>query len=234
MIPKSIYQTFYTKLLPTEIVELITKTISNNSGYEYYLFDDIEMREFVKVNSDEEFLMCYDSLNVGAAKADLWRYLILYKLGGVYLYIDSEIHGNLNDFIRSEDCAIITREGHPNKFVQWCLMFAPNHPILKICLDMCIKNIKERKILNIIDLTGPTVFSDAISEYCKTLGINIWSTNDDDLNKMFKYHGLDLRIYSTDFQGYCNFKNRHYLLLENYNIRNSKPRHWTEEKKIFL
>jgi mannosyltransferase OCH1-like enzyme len=233
MIPKKIYQTFYTRSLPDQIVGLTKRMLDNNPGYEYYFFDDDMMREFVKNNSDKEMLDCFDSLNVGAAKADLWRYLILFKNGGVYLDIDSEIYGKLDDFIKDEDEAIVSREGHYGKFVQWCLMFAPNHPVLKICLEKCVENIKQRKTNNIIDLTGPTVFSESINEYSKILNIDLWSTNDIELNKMLNYNSLKLRVYSKDYHGYCNFKHIFHTILEAYNMQNSKIRHWTYERKIF-
>jgi mannosyltransferase OCH1-like enzyme len=207
--------------------------ISNNPDYKYEFFDDTNMRDFIDQNFDKETLECFDSLNVGAAKADLWRYLILFKRGGVYLDMDSEIYGKLDDFIKSDDQSIVSREGHYGKFVQWCLMFSPNHPILEICIRKCLENIRDKKIINIIDLTGPTVFSDSINEYCKNLNIDIWTTNDLKLNKMITDNNLNLRVYSKDYEGLCNFKGNFYPYLESYNLYNSKPSHWTQEKKIF-
>lgn len=233
MIPKIIYQTFYTNQLPIEVCNSINRMIFTNSNYKYEFFDDNSMREFIENNYDEIILKCFDSLNVGAAKADLWRYLILFRRGGIYLDVDSEIYGKLDDFISTEDQCIVSREGHYGKFVQWCLMFSPNHPILEICIRKCLENIQNKKITNIIDLTGPTVFSESINEYCKDLNIDVWSTNDSQLNIMIKDSGLNLRVYSKDYSGLCNFKGNFYPYLESYNIYNSKPRHWTHEKKIF-
>ena len=50
-----------------------------------------------QVLDDETILKCYDSLNIGAAKADFWRYLILYKTGGIYIDVDSMIGRTLID-----------------------------------------------------------------------------------------------------------------------------------------
>ena len=73
--------------------------------------------------------MC-KKLNVGAAKADFWRYCILYKNGGIYLDIDSEITNSLDQLILKDDQCIITREGHYGIFNNWIMIFEKNHPIL--------------------------------------------------------------------------------------------------------
>jgi mannosyltransferase OCH1-like enzyme len=82
-----------------------------NKTFEYKLFDDTDMDNFIKNNYNKEIYNCFNSLNIGAAKADFWRYLILYKTGGVYLDIDSIIYGNLNELL-DDECAIITRENN--------------------------------------------------------------------------------------------------------------------------
>ena len=130
MIPKVIYQTWYKKDLPDNIKKLNENMLSLNKDYAYYLFDDNDIELFIQENYDNNILKAYNMLNVGAAKADLWRYLILYKNGGIYLDIDSEIYSNLDELISSDDHAIISREGNHNLFVQWCLIFSPNHPLL--------------------------------------------------------------------------------------------------------
>ena len=97
MIPKVIYQTWYKKDLPYNILKIKEKMLSLNKDYKYLLFDDNDIELFIKENYDFDTLKAFNMLNVGAAKADLWRYLILYKNGGVYLDLDSEICSNLDD-----------------------------------------------------------------------------------------------------------------------------------------
>jgi len=233
MIPKVIYQTFYTKKLPRNIQNLIESMKKINPEFEFFLYDDDEIENFIKNEFDERVYSAFKMLNVGSAKADLWRYCILYKNGGVYLDMDSEITQNLNFLDLDNSSAIVSRESHKGIFLQWCLMFEPNHPILKICLERCVNNILNKKTENILYLTGPVVFSDSVLEYCKVLNIDIWSTNDDETNIIIKDNGLNLRIYSTDFRNFCRFKNSFYLDLENFNLSNNKYKHWSEEKKIF-
>ena len=51
----------------------------------HYLFCDADCREFIKNEYPPDVLMAYDRLIPTAFKADLWRYCVLYKYGGVYL-----------------------------------------------------------------------------------------------------------------------------------------------------
>ena len=233
MIPKVIYQTFYTKKIPDKIQSLITKMLDNNPNYEYHLYDDDEIDNFIKNEFEDDIYKAFKMINVGAAKADFWRYCILYKRGGIYLDLDSSIIGKLDDLIKSDDLAIVSREVHQNIFLQWCLIFSPNHPILEICINKCVENILSQKSNNILHLTGPVIFSYAVIEYCKKINISIWETIDYDVNRIIKENNLDLRLYSIDFKNFCEFKNEYEYEIINFNILNSKTSHWTKEKKIF-
>ena len=161
-------------------------------------------------------------LNIGAAKADLWRYAILYKNGGVYLDIDSEIYSNLDSLIENDDIAVISREGNPNKFVQWCLMFDKNHPILENTIKKCVYNILNRTTEDILKLTGPDVFSEAVKEFLSPLNIDIYNSDDSIINQKTK-----TKIYSVDYKNYCNFKHANCN-----NLYKSKVDWRTEQKSI--
>ena len=85
IIPLSIYQTWYTKNLPPKMSKSVSFIKYLNPEFEHFLYDDNDCREFIKENFDENVLNAYDSLIPGAYKADLWRYCILYKKGGIYI-----------------------------------------------------------------------------------------------------------------------------------------------------
>ena len=87
IIPLDIYQTWHTKNLPTKMGENVDCLKRINPEFKYYLYDDYECRDFIKKNFGKDVLNAFDTLIPGAYKADLWRYCILYKKGGVYLDI---------------------------------------------------------------------------------------------------------------------------------------------------
>lgn len=87
IIPLDVYQTWHDKNLPEKMKECVENMKKNNPEFTFHLFDDNECREFIKNNFDNDVLYAFDKLVPGAYKADLWRYCILYKKGGIYLDI---------------------------------------------------------------------------------------------------------------------------------------------------
>lgn len=221
MIPKKIFQTWKYKELPFPIAQSIQNMIAYNPEYEYKLFDDNDMLEYIKTHFDEDIQRAYLKLNVGAAKADFWRYLILYREGGIYLDIDSVLYSPLNTLIKETDKAIISREKNPDIFLQWCMIFEQNHPILKRTIDKCVYNILNETTTDIMYLTGPRVFSQAIQEY---IGFNAYNQPDEIVNKKVK----DVRFFDYDFPGYCNWKHDRADVLY-YNVL-----HWSKDPIRFL
>lgn len=229
MIPKKIYQTWYSNDIPIVIKESIQNMLSLNSTYEYSFYNDDDIESFVKDNFDGEIYSSFKALNIGAAKADLWRYLILYKNGGIYLDMDSQIYSNLDSLIENTDKAVITRENNNGLFVQWCLMFEKNHPILEKTIEKCVHNISTRKTDDILSLTGPLVFSESVREVLSPLDINIWDSDDAVISEMMEnpiFDDIRCKIYNRDYNGYCKFKHpsSNSLYIERLS--------WREQQKI--
>jgi hypothetical protein len=86
-IPLDIYQTWYTKNLPPAMKRCVDRLKFDNPEFTHHLYDDKMCREFIKNKFDKSVLQAFDKLKPGAYKADLWRYCILYKKGGIYLDI---------------------------------------------------------------------------------------------------------------------------------------------------
>ena len=222
-IPSNIFQSWYTKDVHPQIQQKIDKIKELNPDYTYTLYTDEEMDEFVHVHYPGEISNAYDKLNIIVAKVDFWRYLILYTYGGVYLDFDSDMHVQLNKFIREDDECILSPEDNPYFFVQWALICNKGHPIMKKTIDLVVQNIEENKHPNDIHkMTGPCVFTEAIdsihdAQYCTKVPRNIMKT----------YHlenGCTYRICKTDYRGIFSFKHdQSHLLYE-------KKKHWREEQ----
>lgn len=226
-IPKIIYQTWKTKHLHPQI-EKIKQDIQNlNPTYKMELFDDDDMDRWIKTNCDKQTRQAYDKLYVGAAKADLWRYLILYQNGGIYLDMDSIIHKSLDELIQIDDSAIISREGNKGYFMQWMLIFEKRHPILKSTIDKCIYNINNPNTTDVVFLTGPGVFTEAINEtYSKHTEKNLWDTNDDELNIITNDKNIDIhsRFFSTSYEPFAQWKHEHvHYLYNGYKYWRNEP-----------
>ena len=231
-IPRRIYQTWKTKNLPWGIKNVIKNMMDLNPSYSHYLYDDDEIDKFVLENYPGEIYEAFNMLNIGAAKADLWRYLILYKCGGIYLDIDAAILKPLDTLIQKNDTAIITREIFEGLFNQWILIFKKGHPLLKEIITQCVVNIKTKCSNNILHLTGSTVFTGVINKFLirpkSDDNINIWNTPDDVLEKEFNNNECEYRcrFYRVDMDDYASYHSKHYEQLYINNMQ------WEQEQKV--
>jgi mannosyltransferase OCH1-like enzyme len=223
-IPRRIFQTWNTKVLPSKIQSSVDEMLRLNPTYTYRLFDDDEMKHYIAQNFDQETNLAYSMLNVGAAKADFWRYLVLFKEGGIYLDIDSVIYNSLDLLIANNDRAIISRENAPFVFLQWCLMFEASHPILELTIRKSIHNIINKTTNDLMYLAGPKVFSHAINELLQNSIIDPYHQNDLDMASVL--HDF-CRFFGTDFPGFCSFKHAHARELY------ESVTYWRDETKIF-
>ena len=229
MIPKTIHQCMFGPMrnpsgeLHVLLQKQIEETLKLNPNYCHKIYDDIEMKNFIKNNYDDRINRAYDMLKIGASKADLWRYLLLYKEGGIYLDIDSIITGSLDVLIKDRNKAVISREGIPGRFVQWCLIMPPNHGIMKEVIELCVSNIETNIAMDVSELTGPVVYSTAIQNHLKLN--NVYDMTDEEVNS--NSNNTDVYLYSID---YVNFA--HYWSPHKHIFHTSQFVHWTTEQKV--
>jgi mannosyltransferase OCH1-like enzyme len=163
-IPKIIHQTFKTDKLPFITRWHIARFRKRNADYAYEFYDDDRIASFLQEHFDEEVFRQYQRLNIGAAKADFFRYAVMLKKGGVYVDLDSAVNGRLSDFIKPDDVAVISKEHNPGLYVQWALIYEPNHPFIQRTMDMMLDNIRHNRYPHDVHkMTGPQVYSDAIN-----------------------------------------------------------------------
>lgn len=233
MIPKIIYQTWKTKNLPQSCIDIKNNIQKLNPDYKMLLYDDKDIDNFIKSNFDEYTYNSFLELDVGAAKADFWRYCILYKYGGIYLDIDSNIIRPLNELIEEDDQCIITRENNKGIFVQWFLIFEKNHPILLDTINECCRNITNKTTNGILSLTGPKVFSNSINKIMKPLYNknikDLYFEDDKNLNSILnrRSNSIRCRFYGIDMKTFAQFK--HDYTKDLYKGHT----HWSDQKSIF-
>ena len=164
-IPKIIFQTYKTARLSFITRFYVWLSRYRNPGYEYRFYDDAAIEAFFSEKFDAEILHAYKRLDIGAAKADFFRYAVLYEYGGIYIDIDGYCGKGLDKMIQPGDEAIITHERNPGIYAQYALVFAKGHPILQRCIHKIMENIhNERYVNDIHRLTGPTVFTEAVND----------------------------------------------------------------------
>jgi len=139
----------------------------------------------------------YCKLPLAVMKADLWRYCILYKYGGIYADIDSICHLHPNLFIN--ECLLCVVPENSTHLCQWVFSAPPNSPFLQSIIQLSVErihNTPEIKGEHIVhDLTGPAVFTEGIESYLRD---NQQSTFEDK-KLYYKYPDLSLmRVFNCD------------------------------------
>lgn len=226
-IPKNIYQIILDKTkinyMFQENIDYIKKL---NPIWNHILYGDNDIIKYIKTNYGVQMLNIYNMINpeYGAAKADFFRYLLMYKEGGVYLDIKSGMKYPLDEIINEDDEYILSYWSCKNhnkiignkngEFQQWHIICRPNHPYLKAVINNVIINILNYDIkkygvgkFGVLKVTGPIVYTQSIQPLLSHYNHKIYKTND--------YCGLVYNNLSINFfNSYRMFSNKkHYSKL---------------------
>ncbi|TKY80199.1 glycosyltransferase [Pectobacterium polonicum] len=216
-IPKKIHQ-IYTKginKLPEEILVSIEQLKEMNPTWEYFFYDEKRIIEYIDKHYGKEMLNLYLSIEpkYGAARADLFRYLLIYIEGGVYLDIKSSCLNPLNDAI-AEDCEMLLCSWDNKacgcdknmgihkelgflkcgEYQQWNIAAVPGSPYIKSAIDEVIHRLKIYKpwiygvgMRGVLNTTGPIPFSIGIEKINKT---EFFHHEENHRNIGFKYRNV--------------------------------------------
>ena len=225
-IPKKIHQIITDK---NNISSIIQKNINHlkrlNPDWDYFLYDDVDIINYLKINCDPEILRAYNMINpeYGSARADFFRYILMYQQGGVYLDIKSSVNIPFNSIIKKDDEYIlshwISREQREilnytnGEFQQWHIICRPFHPFLKNVINNVIKNIYNYDFetdgygkLAVLKLTGPIVYTQTIIPLLPKYKHTTYRRNE--------YIGLVYSIFSLFGYRHQSLFKKHYSLLE--------------------
>lgn len=188
-IPRVIHQTSPTTQVSAAIRDNIERLTTANPGWDYRLWDDAGIEDFIASEYGPRVLEYYSRINphYGACRADLFRYLLMYRIGGVYLDLKSTVTRPLGEIIRPGDRYLLSHwrnevgqefEGwghHPEvklprgEFQQWHIIAAPGHPFLRAVILRVLANIRQydQTLHGIgtpgaIRVTGPVAYSLAL------------------------------------------------------------------------
>src|SRR6185312_15350719 len=162
-IPRLVHQTYRSGDLPEPIKNNVAQLKSDNPDWDHCFYDDSDIERFITETYSTEIHSAYKRINpiYGAARADFFRYLLMYDHGGVYLDIKSSFSGPISDFIREDDQFVIGQwnngKGEPyegwgiwpevghvpgGEFQQWFMIAAPGHPFLRAAICAAVAKIE--------------------------------------------------------------------------------------------
>ena len=224
VIPKIIYKTGIDdyKNIHEDVYNVFQETIKLNPEFKIKYYSDKDSRDFIKNNFESEILLTYDKLIPGAYKADLFRYCILYKNGGIYSDLTQRFTMPFNKLIHLEKDNLylvkyiehykINGDGS-SKGIQISFMASrPGNEIFLKAVKQIVKNVNDKFYGdNPLHPTGPTLFYNILQDYKGDYKVELKETGK---NKIVNSNGETVIISKINNQQSVILRNRdHYTTL---------------------
>lgn len=188
-IPRRILQTHRDDRLMRELRETWR---DHHPDYDHRFFDDAACRDFVAARRPD-VLASYDALPLPVQKADLFRYVAVHELGGLYTDVDTECRAPLHDYLDlSRDALVVCAEMRPSDWPagvlqyaqlfcwprqlgQWTFAAPAGHPALARMIERICWRVGQLTAAELaaasafapftLELTGPRLFTQVVDEF---------------------------------------------------------------------
>jgi mannosyltransferase OCH1-like enzyme len=190
-IPRIIHQCVFQgwESISPEIRADIAALRARNPDWDYRFYDAAAAEAFIAAVYGDAILALYLAIDPQyyAARADLFRYLVCYHTGGVYLDCKSTALLPLDQVIRQDDVFLLAqwpehrakapeqsnfkefRHIQGGAYLQWFIVSAPGHPFLRSVLERVLQSIQTYRVFQmgvgrdgVFRLTGPIAYTLAI------------------------------------------------------------------------
>lgn len=184
-IPRIIYRSWRDANLPSAFRRAWDHTQTHNPAYRQVLYTDADVAVFMRTVASPRVRRCFEAINpkYGAARADVFRYAVLFAYGGVWLDIKSSAD-DLSRIVGIDDGYLLAkwniRTGQradfcaqgleyaclAGEYQQWWIACVPRHPFLRRVLDAVAAAVEGYDPArfppgkeSVLRLTGPTIYT---------------------------------------------------------------------------
>jgi hypothetical protein len=176
MLPRITHQTAATTRLAPEQAELRGRLIAFNPEWEHRFYTDADCRDLIRRRLPT-LLPVYDAYPTAIQRADMFRVVVIYLSGGVYLDLDVELLTPLDPLldhacVLAEEKTLSVAEaqarGHAEtlRIANYMFGAAPRHPFWLDVLEAMVERA-DRPIStddDILESTGPGLFSSVFAQ----------------------------------------------------------------------
>ena len=186
-IPSVLWQTNYASrvTLPVKLNYYCNRIFA--ASFHYRFVSDAEIEEFIGREFPGRIERCYRRLAIGAAKADLWRLLVLYRHGGIYIDIDGHLVWPIDRLLKGDpaELFVISKDG---RFTNYFMASAPENPHVWALIEEALRRIENPTTNNVYHLTGPGLMDDLLADVdCTTSRVEEVCLQGNFTNKFFQY-----------------------------------------------
>ncbi len=168
LVPRKLWFTSRSKKLTEAAEKCVESWRKHHPDWDLTLMDDHEAAAFVKTEFGGEIWEVYRSFPLGVMRADFWRYLVVYKYGGVYADTDAECREAVDQWVGHADGLVVGLEDLPF-MINWTFAAKPSHPALAKVIELVVararKGWKVKSPEFVHYHTGPELFRDGILAY---------------------------------------------------------------------
>lgn len=194
MIPLNIFHYWNSSDIPEKMKNAIESLRNDNPEFNYYLYNEQTAREFIRLNFKKRILDAFDKVIPQSFKADIFRYCVIYVLGGIYL----DVKYICNNF----KLINLTNREHfcidkPIKAVYTAILICkPKNKVIRQVLKQSIRNIENNYYgISSLEVTGPLLLSRFFNNYDDLVLIHdnskIWLNGKPILKHYDGYYGGD-------------------------------------------
>lgn len=157
-IPRRILQYWDSETVPRELLPVMATWREQNLGWGYALYSDKAALEFIAKHYSDRELMAYRSCAIPAMKADFFRYLYIYKIGGYYADADAVCNIPLEKLESPGVELLVGKVRNGNWGNDFFGSMAGNQVLAEV-IERVVNNIERRVSNNVWLVTGPGAFS---------------------------------------------------------------------------
>lgn len=173
-IPHIIHQVWDTNMVPMRYEKWIKTWKALHPTWEHWFWTLDDVRDLV-VKHYSDHLVLYDSYQEPIFRADVMRYFVLHRFGGIYVDLDMEALKPLDNWtfhyncLVSEECyehTYVVREQKDANILNGFIACQRGHPFLKLAIDS-LGEFARKDFGNPLYATGPFFFNAVLQQYEK-------------------------------------------------------------------
>ena len=151
--------------LSSALTIALTSWKSKNSDYDYMFFDTTAQREWMAAHCADAF-EAYVSVNLLAAKADLFRYCLLFEQGGIWADADMVALEPLSSWLSADADLVVAHDGGMGEgfMANGFIATMAHHPALERAKNIVIEHFQQKAERGAVWITGPHVLWRALND----------------------------------------------------------------------
>jgi mannosyltransferase OCH1-like enzyme len=200
ILPKNIFQTHesFERVERYEDLKMGVKRWKSFGGFKYSFYDNGMCERFIQENFERDVYDAYVKCPLGVMKADLWRYCIIFKYGGIYADVDTFCKVDDPSILLKNKAQLVVVPENEVHLCQWVFAAPAGSLILKKVIDISVERILRETDFKSYDhivhkLTGPGVFTEGVEMFLKEKNLPTFS------NKLNYFDYPDDILYCLDY-----------------------------------